>query len=268
MSEMLTEKEVEDWRTKIKKKIWHEFAVEPNEAHGKFLMKEFDKLCDAALFGISIDRQSSEMLSAEQVERDRLHSQDLQPVINEYLRQFATLLRQTTEGTDALITAYLESTENKILFIPKFVDLCRTYEQRLKVVEAETVGRCESVLKKIIAERRATASRGDEAAAYEADWLDVCLPAIRALSPKMAHTEKTMGAKDWFEDFDHENGKYVCVCSHCGCEFLGHKRRVCCKKCSIPDRRIRSERRVGTRMGLIFRVGNNDERSGTDRRQS
>jgi len=50
---MTTAQEVEDWRVKIKKKIWSEFAAEPNEAHGKFLMKKFDELCDTALLGIN-----------------------------------------------------------------------------------------------------------------------------------------------------------------------------------------------------------------------
>ena len=63
---MTTSQEVEDWRVKIKKKIWSEFAAEPNEAHGKFLMKKFDELCDTALFGISINSQTTEGTDARQ----------------------------------------------------------------------------------------------------------------------------------------------------------------------------------------------------------
>ena len=48
---MTTAQELEDWRVKIKKKIWSEFAAEPNESHGIFLMKKFDELCDTALRG-------------------------------------------------------------------------------------------------------------------------------------------------------------------------------------------------------------------------
>lgn len=67
-------------------------------------------------------------------------------VVNEYLQQYADILRQTTEGTDAL--AKKQEAEEKHLDDPEMwaiqLDhteqiwgLCRTYEQRLKVVEAE-----------------------------------------------------------------------------------------------------------------------------------
>ena len=35
----------------------------------------------------------------------------------------------------------------------------------------------------------------------------------------------------WTEDFSHENGMYACICIACQEEFMGHKRRVVCKKC-------------------------------------
>jgi hypothetical protein len=37
---------------------------------------------------------------------------------------------------------------------------------------------------------------------------------------------------DWVEDFNHENGRYMCKCVSCGNTFLGHKRRQFCKVCS------------------------------------
>lgn len=37
---------------------------------------------------------------------------------------------------------------------------------------------------------------------------------------------------DWEEDFSHENGNYYNTCCHCEKTFIGHKRRVSCKKCS------------------------------------
>lgn len=44
---------------------------------------------------------------------------------------------------------------------------------------------------------------------------------------------------NWVEDFSHENGNYMNICCVCQKEFLGHKRRVVCKKCAtqttIPD---------------------------------
>ncbi len=36
---------------------------------------------------------------------------------------------------------------------------------------------------------------------------------------------------NWTEDFSHENGNYMNICIRCDQEFLGHKRRVICKKC-------------------------------------
>lgn len=33
------------------------------------------------------------------------------------------------------------------------------------------------------------------------------------------------------EDFSHENGNYLNVCTVCGKEFFGHKRRMICKSC-------------------------------------
>jgi hypothetical protein len=50
---MTTAQEVENWRVKIKKKIWDDFCAEKEDAHGKFLMKKFDELCDTALLGIN-----------------------------------------------------------------------------------------------------------------------------------------------------------------------------------------------------------------------
>lgn len=39
-------------------------------------------------------------------------------------------------------------------------------------------------------------------------------------------------AKDWSEDFSHENGMYYCRCCHCKSLFIGYKRRVVCRQCS------------------------------------
>lgn len=40
-----------------------------------------------------------------------------------------------------------------------------------------------------------------------------------------------MSDRDWPEDFPHENGNYENYCFRCGETFLGHKRRMTCKKC-------------------------------------
>lgn len=44
-----------------------------------------------------------------------------------------------------------------------------------------------------------------------------------------------MNERDWPEDFHLENGNYTCMCSNCGYEFTGLKRRVVCKCCSIDS---------------------------------
>ncbi len=47
---------------------------------------------------------------------------------------------------------------------------------------------------------------------------------------KRAHDEH-----DWPEDASHENGNYHCMCMGCGSDFIGHKRRVVCRKCAKSD---------------------------------
>lgn len=37
-----------------------------------------------------------------------------------------------------------------------------------------------------------------------------------------------MNRRDWTED---ENGNYHCQCVQCGHDFIGHKRRVVCRRC-------------------------------------
>ncbi len=41
-------------------------------------------------------------------------------------------------------------------------------------------------------------------------------------------------ARDWIEDFPHENGNYRNFCSRCGNLFTGHKRRTVCHICATP----------------------------------
>lgn len=44
-------------------------------------------------------------------------------------------------------------------------------------------------------------------------------------------------ARNWVEDFTHENGNYLLRCHSCAESFLGHKRRFTCKLChdNPPD---------------------------------
>jgi len=41
--------------------------------------------------------------------------------------------------------------------------------------------------------------------------------------------------KNWTEDYEHENGNYLCKCTTCKSGFFGHKRRVICKECHQPE---------------------------------
>lgn len=56
------------------------------------------------------------------------------------------------------------------------------------------------------------------------------------------------GARDWPEDSAHENGRYWCTCSTCGQRFVGHKRRVVCRTCSMPDE---TQEREGSRDAVV-----------------
>jgi hypothetical protein len=39
--------------------------------------------------------------------------------------------------------------------------------------------------------------------------------------------------RNWYEDYSYENGQYFHICIYCKKQFIGYKRRVVCKKCSI-----------------------------------
>lgn len=42
----------------------------------------------------------------------------------------------------------------------------------------------------------------------------------------------TQSERSWPEDYTHENGNYTNICCQCSLHFVGHKRRVVCKKCT------------------------------------
>lgn len=50
--------------------------------------------------------------------------------------------------------------------------------------------------------------------------------------PSFAELAQNQHKRNWTEDFTHENGNYTNKCSICTEYFLGHKRRVVCKKCA------------------------------------
>jgi len=37
------------------------------------------------------------------------------------------------------------------------------------------------------------------------------------------------------EDYDHDNGQYMHVCTRCGRDFIGNKHRVLCKECDSGE---------------------------------
>lgn len=56
---------------------------------------------------------------------------------------------------------------------------------------------------------------------------------------------------DWPEDFDHENGNYMCECCVCHDNFYGHKRRVICKKCATKPEEQRDNSTNNLPAGFI-----------------
>ena len=51
----------------------------------------------------------------------------------------------------------------------------------------------------------------------------------------MTTNEKPLPERGWPEDSHLENGNYINQCTHCGHTFVGHKRRVFCKLCSVAE---------------------------------
>jgi hypothetical protein len=50
--------------------------------------------------------------------------------------------------------------------------------------------------------------------------------------PKKNQPPNFDSPKNWKEDYEHENGNYICTCYSCKESFYGHKRRVVCKTCA------------------------------------
>lgn len=59
--------------------------------------------------------------------------------------------------------------------------------------------------------------------------------------------------RNYPEDSIYENGEYYCRCLTCNNTFIGYKRRVTCKLCSIESKKDKKDikRRLGySRIGL------------------
>ena len=57
--------------------------------------------------------------------------------------------------------------------------------------------------------------------------------------------------RNWPEDSIYENGEYMCRCHVCNNTFIGYKRRVTCKLCSIESNKKDIQKELGySRIGL------------------
>jgi hypothetical protein len=63
-------------------------------------------------------------------------------------------------------------------------------------------------------------------------WCEACDAESDRLNRPEAGAVPKPSARDWTEDFGHENGNYESICWRCGDTFIGHKRRVACKVCA------------------------------------
>ena len=66
-----------------------------------------------------------------------------------------------------------------------------------------------------------------------------------------AAVEGEMDARDWPEDFAHENGNYQNLCCECGKLFFGHKRRVVCRSCVKQKEGLAKEQPVELSVSTI-----------------
>ena len=49
---------------------------------------------------------------------------------------------------------------------------------------------------------------------------------------KALNVPRVDSPKNWIEDYENENGNYICRCCRCKEYFFGHKRRVLCAECA------------------------------------
>jgi len=65
--------------------------------------------------------------------------------------------------------------------------------------------------------------------------------------------------RNWNEDEQYENGNYICECTTCGRQFLGHKRRITCKLCAQSNKNTEqqiqstNDKQIGCRWGKTER---------------
>ncbi len=76
----------------------------------------------------------------------------------------------------------------------------------------------------------------DRDADEEIDYSKLTFKEIAQSPPRPILKPHRLGARDWEEDFEHENGNYLNRCTQCGVQFMGYKRRCVCKVCAErPD---------------------------------
>ncbi len=66
------------------------------------------------------------------------------------------------------------------------------------------------------------------------------------------HSPLTPSPRDWPEDAiaDPDNGAYTCHCFSCESQFIGHKRRMCCKVCAALE-----DAEMERRLELMVKAG-------------
>jgi hypothetical protein len=107
-------------------------------------------------------------------------------------------------------------------------------------LEAPWFRQLDPVLTKALSNAIINLPQRDMGTTYDEDVRLECRDALVALRRMRAAildaaptpTQQVLrGERDWPEDFAHENGNYECICCECGQHFIGHKRRVVCRKC-------------------------------------
>lgn len=58
------------------------------------------------------------------------------------------------------------------------------------------------------------------------------------MTPQTESIPEFNSPKNWVEDFNLENGNYICTCLICDHQFFGYKRRIICKECFDSEQSI------------------------------
>lgn len=102
---------------------------------------------------------------------------------------------------------------------PGDVGLPVAVEETPATAEGKTLAECRDFLRSV-------------AAIADRDGAQTNWAAVRArVAELLQAVDGGIQARDYPEDASHENGNYQNICCHCDQPFIGHKRRVSCRKC-------------------------------------